>query len=471
MVHKKKMAKANGKTKQKHARKRSANVNNKAIHVSGRGAYTLGGVSTKGLLGNMGKSAGGFLGGPVGGWAGEKLGNWLGKITGMGAYHISNNSLLQGTVPSFGTDPGSVIVSHREFVGDVKSSILFSNIQYPLNPGMGTLFPWLSNMANMYEEYEMLGMLVEFKSTSADALNSTNTALGTMILATDYDCSDPGFTTKQQMEAYQYSTSCKPSESMLHPIECSRKQTVLSRLYVRSNVVPTGFDQRFYDLGVINLAAVGSQAVATVGELWVTYHVKFLKPKLPTPSGQNLIATHIIDSATTTGARGSATAAAPFGTAGAIVAPASTLPIVVTATNSFTVGFVGSYLLVFQAYGTGIAAVPTVTYGTSISTNAIPFYDVLFTPPGDASEALYHSSGGATRALFAGIFSVDRNNTSASIAIGGLTGMTAASTDTLIVQVPAWLGVPPNATVDEKVEHLQKMVAELMSSGYLSVKC
>jgi hypothetical protein len=56
---------------------------------------------------------------------------------------------------------------------------------------------------------------------SADALNSTNTALGQVILSVQYDAANPPFTNKQAQEAYDGSISIKPSSSVLFGVECA----------------------------------------------------------------------------------------------------------------------------------------------------------------------------------------------------------------------------------------------------------
>lgn len=289
-----------------------------------------------GLLGSVGRAVGSMFG-PIGGKYGQMGGDWLGKVTGMGAYQVSENSLLTGNVPTFGNG-GGTIVAHREYIGDVTGSTGFVNTAYPLNPGLASLFPWLSLSAAQFEEYELLGMLVEFKSTSAVALNSTNTALGTVIMATDYDSYDTTFTTKQQMEAYQFSTSAPPSQSQLHPIECKPKMNVLGTKYLRHGAPPTGADLRFYDVGTFQLATVGMQAAAVIGELWVTYHVRFTKPKIPTPLGANFLGGTATRTQNTTGA---------LTWSSSVVDPDNTLVLAPSSTNvTITAPIVGATWLV-----------------------------------------------------------------------------------------------------------------------------
>lgn len=54
----------------------------------------------------------------------------------------------------------------------------FNYSTWQLNPGQKSLFPWLAGIASNFESYKFHGLVFEYKSMSADALNSTNTALG-----------------------------------------------------------------------------------------------------------------------------------------------------------------------------------------------------------------------------------------------------------------------------------------------------
>lgn len=220
--------------------------------------------------------------------AGKYLGKQLSKVIGFGDYAISNeqgiktNSLFSGAAspPSVINTPSGCIVRHREYIKDISSSIGFTLQSFDINPGLNRTFPWLYNIATNFENYRFRGLAFEFKSTSANALNSTNTALGTVILAAQYNAAAPDFVSKQQMENYEGAISCKPSESALCGIECARRELVLEKLYVRNNPVPDDQDQRLYDLGSFEIATQGSQAAAQVGELWVTYEVELFHPKM-----------------------------------------------------------------------------------------------------------------------------------------------------------------------------------------------
>lgn len=240
--------------------------------------------ASSGIAANVGSAIGGLFG-PGGAAMGAAAGKLFSQITGIGDYKVRSNSITMGTdPPSFGVAGRSTIIRHREFISDISGSTAFTLTQFPINPGLGTTFPWLSSVASNYEEYAIRGMVFEFKSTSADALNSTNTALGTVIMCTNYNVLRAPCGSKIEMENHEYTTSTKPSESCVHPIECAVGENPLRVLYTRTGAIGTG-DQRMYDLGLFQIATVGMQAAAVIGELWCTYDIELLKPMLPSALG------------------------------------------------------------------------------------------------------------------------------------------------------------------------------------------
>lgn len=80
----------------------------------------------------------------------------------------------------------------------------------------------------------------------------------------------------------EFSCSSKPSLSFIHPIECKKSLSAQNILYTRGAIAPpANFDQRLYDFARFNIAVEGMQVSGgTLGELWVTYEIEFLKPQL-----------------------------------------------------------------------------------------------------------------------------------------------------------------------------------------------
>lgn len=246
-----------------------------------------------------GRRRGGNLMGTLANGAMSLLGKGISTlITGFGDYKVEGNSLMTG-----GIDPptvvnsvnnGGVIIRHREYLQDIDASTPFSLLTLPINPGQISTFPWLSSIAAHFEQYKFRGLLFEFKSLSSDSVLSTATssALGSIVMATQYNALSPPFPNKFVMENYEFANSSKPSISFIHPVECKRTDTTIVELYTRTGAPQVNSDLRLYDLGNFSIAAVGMQATSGVaGELWCTYEVEFLKPKIENPTN----ATDLID--------------------------------------------------------------------------------------------------------------------------------------------------------------------------------
>jgi len=232
----------------------------------------------------------GKMGGYLGALAGETIGHYGSRILGVGDYEVRKN-VLSGRLPEVTNIAGNggTVIRFQEYICDIITgdANTFSNQSFLLNAANQNTFPWLSQVAANYDQYELQGILFEYRSTSSNALNSTNTALGTVMMATQYDVVDLPFSSKVQMLNYEFSTSCVPSSNQIHMIECDPHQTTLPLLYTDAGETnPPNTDPRLYFLGRFQIATTGFQAAnINIGELHVTYQVKLLKPKLSNALG------------------------------------------------------------------------------------------------------------------------------------------------------------------------------------------
>lgn len=366
---------------------------------------------------SIGESVGGYFG-PLGARIGRGIGNLISTVSGYGDYKINSNTLLANDVPVFSGALSKVNIKHREFIADVQGSVDFRLTAYPINPGMYNTFPWLSGVAHNFDQYKFNGLLFEFKTTSGNVV-SGNAALGAVVMATDYNAAEPNFPEKRAMEASQYSCSTVPSMSLIHPIECSRAQTVLPLNYVRSATPTVGEDIRLYDLGKFEIATIGQQAgVTTVGELWVTYDIDLFKPVLeyllPGPF------THIEESPAST-----ASAIVPFGTNGGVAV--GSVEIAPLTPAGFGIPQPGTYIIycVWTAPGLNIAALPGVVLGANIQFTPAPFNQHTTNLVRNFNTAYGFMSFMVTVTL-AGIAAAN------FLTFNGLTGMTGGQCDIFI---------------------------------------
>nr|AOV86254.1 putative capsid [uncultured virus] len=235
----------------------------------------------------------------IGGWLGDVLHKGVKMITGFGTYHVAENTLVEGASPPevYNKYEGKgTVIRHRDFIGDIVTASVAGETKidtFIVQPGLSSTFPWLAAQASSYQQYGLLGTVFEFKSTSGDALNSTNTALGKVVMATQYDVTEPVFLNTFQAENSEYAMSFKPSQSCLHPIECAREESFNKLLFTRSTDVGDNEDPRLYDWCKMSVLTSGMQAPnVKIGELWITYEILFLKPQIAQPIGNTVLAYH-----------------------------------------------------------------------------------------------------------------------------------------------------------------------------------
>jgi hypothetical protein len=136
-------------------------------------------------------------------------------MTGTGDY-VATNSLVhdssaQDIVPSFGSNTDNVILRNREYIrdlycpADANAFAIVDNV--PLNPGLLNSFPWLSQVAANYEEYEFLQLAVTFKTTINDSI-ATNGQVGQVAMATNYNADQDSFGSKEEMVSYSELRIC-----------------------------------------------------------------------------------------------------------------------------------------------------------------------------------------------------------------------------------------------------------------------
>jgi hypothetical protein len=372
---------------------------------------------------DVGHAVGAYLGGPIGAKIGSTAGEFFTHITGFGDYHINGNTLLtDNSVASFSSDGKGFRIKHREFVRDVSSSIAFSLFTLAVNPGVQDTFPWLSEIANNFDCWVPHGIIFEYRTTSGESIASTNTALGCVTMATCYDVYDPNFSNKQQMEAYEFSTSTVPSKGVLHPLECAPDSGVLNCRYVRqaASATPTG-SALFYDLGTFQCATSGAQNANVIGELWVTYDIEFRRPRL---SQSATYFAHITQLTT-----GTCTQANPWGPTGAAI-KVNTVPYLTTVGgNVLRLPFAGVYTLHFIWGGNTITGNASSSGGSSCTQSP----NLL-----DGDSVSNRFVTGAPTSMYTQYYTVgtQTSTTSNDITIVGPTTLTAGRVDCFVMYNP-----------------------------------
>jgi len=251
-----------------------------------QGQMTRLGTALRYLGGLGGGAVGSLVGAPtIGSGVGSSLGAALSKWLGSGDYTVGSNSIVKSSlkaassIPMMHNESQSVIIRHREYLGEIRSSTNYTVQQsFTLNPGDRNTFPWLSGIAANFQEYSFKGVVFHYIPSSGAAI-TTSPSLGTVMLQTSYRSTDTAPESKVELLNEYCSNEVVPSETMAHPIECDPKENPFNVQYVRTSAPPAGETRLMYDLGVTHVATSGQTSSGyTLGDLWVTYEVELKKP-------------------------------------------------------------------------------------------------------------------------------------------------------------------------------------------------
>lgn len=328
--------------------------NNQEVTAIGRALRVLGGAGGSALGALYGHSSAGAA-------AGTGLGAALSRWLGQGDYTVRSNTLVtglrpDGSIPAMHRNDQSIIVRHKEFIGELTGSTTFVNkFSLPINPGISTTFPWLSTVAAQYSEYRVRGMVYHYVPTSGMSVASTNPALGSVMFQTSYRANEPAPVNKVEMMNEYWATEGRPCDEICHPIECDPKENPFNVQYVRTGPVSASDNILMYDLGTTRVCTTGNTTSnAVLGDLWVTYEIELKKPRVTS------LDTALARSLTTSG-----TSADTTFLFGATHTDQSSIPGAVVGNNniSFPGTLAGDYLVVISYTGLTAASLPTL--GTS----------------------------------------------------------------------------------------------------------
>lgn len=173
-------------------------------------------------------------------------------------------------------------VTHREFIKDIITDPTGSNFKiesFAVQPGNAATFPWLSTIAQNYEQYYVHGIQFLFRSSAGD--NTTSGQAGNVVMAAEYNVNAPAYTNKQYMENSVGAKSTKQQNSMIFTM-----MHVDNVFFTRQGAIPTGDSLKFYDHSIFQISTQGFQGNNfNAGELWVAYKITFLKPQVPRALG------------------------------------------------------------------------------------------------------------------------------------------------------------------------------------------
>lgn len=165
---------------------------------------------------------------------------------------------------------GVVRVRNRERISTVSAiNSNFVATSLKINPAISASFPWLANIAKMFDKYRFESLVFHFKT-----FVPTSTT-GSVSLAYDPNTLDPVPTTAEALTHETKWSTNSVWKSFSISIDCKRNDF----LYTRTGALDATVDLKTYDMGQLILASEGVPSQA-LGYVEVDYDV-ILKDKQP----------------------------------------------------------------------------------------------------------------------------------------------------------------------------------------------
>ncbi len=174
------------------------------------------------------------------------------------------------------------IVEHDEVIGVVSGNTGFEASAFDINPGLSSIFPWLSVLASLFERYQFDDLVLYFKPIGSGF--ATNNQVGKVILCADYDSTEstPGnYRQAETMDPHSDGMPFQTIELHLDPRRLNKEPK-----FTRVGPPPPGTDVKMYDAGNVYFCVQGTANSADIGELRVRYRLRLMNPRLPSIASQ-----------------------------------------------------------------------------------------------------------------------------------------------------------------------------------------
>lgn len=235
----------------------------------------------------------------------------------------------------------NMVFNHTELLYVVAGTTDYGVVAFNINPGLQVVFPWLGQVAPLWDMYNVESMSFRYVPTCSTATN------GSVFLGFDYDVYDEAPVDKNAFMMLQEACS-GPAWS-----DCDitlKRQSLMRRrnLYVRTGGLQG--DQKTYDLGRLFVGTIGQASAGTfIGEIYVNYTIRLSIPQqLQVPLSDYFNAQNVSGQ----------TPAIPFGSAvnpnlnSNVVGPTI---ISSAGTSQWICQRTGTYTIILMIAGTGIS--------------------------------------------------------------------------------------------------------------------
>lgn len=199
--------------------------------------------------------------------------------------------------PVMDTSGSGVVVKHKEFMGIVPAcpaNKTFSSNAHSLNPSNVNLFPWLSQIAQQYEQYRFKKLKFTFSSTCRNATATESLTTGTIAIACQYNPDSPAYSSLDEImcaQGVRHTTITTQKDLSFY---CNTNMATINGPAIRAVGTPPSsstMDNVRYNLGDISIAVADTPsgfAGESIGQMFVEYEIELSVPRKFASSGYTI---------------------------------------------------------------------------------------------------------------------------------------------------------------------------------------
>jgi hypothetical protein len=180
------------------------------------------------------------------------------------------------STPNFSvSDPGTVRISHREMVTSVTGTenVDEFKLNFRVQPANFLSFPWLSQIANMFETYTFLMLKVIYVP------RVPTTTAGQIGLALDFDSDDIPASTLTEFSQFKNSAVGSIWSGLVLEVSGDALQKCVRERYTDHGVMAHPYDPILHDVANLRIAVLSPSVAGVYGQIYFEYDIVLRTPE------------------------------------------------------------------------------------------------------------------------------------------------------------------------------------------------
>lgn len=160
-------------------------------------------------------------------------------------------------------------IEHSELITTVNGTASFGIRSLVMQPGLSSVFQWLSTQVNGWEKYRWKYLRARYATRTGSGTP------GTVMLVPDYDSTDPLPNSEVSCSSFVGSTNDAPWKDAVVHFDMGRSK----ELFLRTGPTGANLDPKTYDFATLAIATQDGVDLTPWGKVWVEYGIELITPQ------------------------------------------------------------------------------------------------------------------------------------------------------------------------------------------------